>query len=553
MDNNCLIQRKVLRTAVTKTINELESSIEGNNIQSASVAFAKLEEKSKRLFENDEIVFKYLSLNPEDQTETDKEEVKSKSSNLDEVLEKELEQCENYRDNVTAAKLRFQEFSKSYGSVNKQAEVISSDRISINLPKLELTDFDGNPKNWFAFWAMFQKIDEDPKIEDDVKFAYLMQTTKGKAFDFVQSYQVSKSEYKTVIKNLKSRFADDKMLIELYVRELLKLILNQSQNMPFINLVDQLDTQLRCLENLGVTKEKYACMLYPLVEASIPEHILIAWERERNSTSRSTNANIHDLELLMQFLRNEVIGSERIRIAKNFCTTDKNRTGKLKTENNQNMISAPGATASTLFNQIKNDKRKTNVFCLFCQKGTHRSCDCFTAQKMTLQERKEKVIKMKACLACLRINCRADKCGMSVRCVICSKKHFPILCPNLCKEEEKTFSSLNKTETNNVVSNSSSGSADILLQTLQIRVLGPSKTKVVRCLCDSASQRSYITRDVAEYLNLKTDHSEFLTHSLFGGIETEKIKHSALKCELQEIRGNFSCEDKETIDKDTIL
>ncbi|XP_071033023.1 uncharacterized protein [Parasteatoda tepidariorum] len=170
---------------------------------------------------------------------------------------------------------------------------------------------------------------------------------------------------------------------------------------------------------------------------------------------------------------------------------------------------------------------------------------------MTLQERKEKVIKMKACLACLRINCRADKCGMSVRCVICSKKHFPILCPNLCKEEEKTFSSLNKTETNNVVSNSSSGSADILLQTLQIRVLGPSKTKVVRCLCDSASQRSYITRDVAEYLNLKTDHSEFLTHSLFGGIETEKIKHSALKCELQEIRGNFSCEavllDKETI------
>ncbi|GFR29738.1 hypothetical protein TNCT_491751 [Trichonephila clavata] len=107
---------------------------------------------------------------------------------------------------------------------------------------------------------MFQKIDEDPKIEDDVKLAYLMRTTKGKAFDFVQSYHVSKGEYKTVIKNLKTRFADDKMLIELYVRELLKLILNQSHNMSFTDLVDQLDTYLRCLENLGVTKEKYACM-----------------------------------------------------------------------------------------------------------------------------------------------------------------------------------------------------------------------------------------------------------------------------------------------------
>ncbi|GFQ89399.1 uncharacterized protein TNCT_161791 [Trichonephila clavata] len=124
------------------------------------------------------------------------------------------------------------------------------DRLSINLPKLQLIDFDGNPKNWFSFWSMFQKIDEDPKIEDDVKFAYLMQTTK----------------------------------------------------------VDQLDTYLRCLENLGVTKEKYACMLYPLVEASIPEQILIAWERERNSISRNSTANTHDLDLLIQFLRSEVFG-----------------------------------------------------------------------------------------------------------------------------------------------------------------------------------------------------------------------------------------------------
>ncbi|GFS50360.1 uncharacterized protein TNCV_1638541 [Trichonephila clavipes] len=143
---------------------------------------------------------------------------------------------------------------------------------------------------------MFQKIDEDPKIEDDVKFAYLMQT-KDKAFDFVQSYHVSKGEYKTVIKNIKTRFADDKMLIELHVRKLLKLILNQSQNMSFTDLVDQLDTDLCYLENLRVTKEKYASMLYPLVEASIHEQILIAWERERNSISGNCNANTHDLDL----------------------------------------------------------------------------------------------------------------------------------------------------------------------------------------------------------------------------------------------------------------
>ncbi|XP_054706953.1 uncharacterized protein LOC129216761 [Uloborus diversus] len=383
MEKSCLLQRKVLRSAVTRTITELDNCFTANDVQSASLAYAKLEEKTKRLFENDEFVISYLSSNPDSNAEPDK------------IVENELEQIENYRDNFTSAKVRYQDFLKTFENPVQQERNVppSTERLSINLPKLQLTEFDGNIKQWFSFWSMFQKIDEDPKIEDDVKFAYLMQTTKGKAFDFVQSYQVSKSDYKVVIKNLKARFADDKMLIELYVRELLKLVLNQSQNLSFTNLVDQLDTHLRCLENLGVTKEKYACMLYPLVEASIPEQILIAWERERNSISRN--------------------------------------------------------------------------------------------------------------------------------------------------------------KTNSVTSNSSSGSTDVLLQTLRIKVSGPSKTKIVRCLCDSASQRSYVNRKLAEFLNSKSDHSEFLKHSLFGGVETEKIQHSAFKCELQEIRGNFSCEAM-LLDKDII-
>ncbi|GFU13962.1 DUF1758 domain-containing protein [Trichonephila clavipes] len=37
--------------------------------------------------------------------------------------------------------------------------------------------------------------------------------------------------------------------------------------------------QLRALESLGVTKEKYAAMLFPLVESCLPAEILRAWER----------------------------------------------------------------------------------------------------------------------------------------------------------------------------------------------------------------------------------------------------------------------------------
>nr|XP_042900431.1 uncharacterized protein LOC122269777 [Parasteatoda tepidariorum] len=231
MDNNCLIQRKVLRTAVTKTINELESSIE------------------------------------EDQTETDKEEVKSKSSNLDEVLEKELEQCENYRDNVTAAKLRFQEFSKSYGSVNKQAEVISSDRISINLPKLELTDFDGNPKNWFAFWAMFQKIDEDPKIEDDVKFAYLMQTTKDENSVSLNQCLATGPNYIELIPFVLNKFRKEKIGVISDIRKAFLQISVSSSDRDFLHFLWWEDFEKRkikiykhCRVVFGLTSSPFLLM-----------------------------------------------------------------------------------------------------------------------------------------------------------------------------------------------------------------------------------------------------------------------------------------------------
>ncbi|GFR22880.1 hypothetical protein TNCT_140331 [Trichonephila clavata] len=126
MDKNCLIQRKVLRSAVTKTISELDNCIAANDFPAGSLAFTKLEEKTKRLFENDELVITYLSSHPDPDT----------------IVENELEQNETYRDNFISAKVCFQEFSKIYEQKTQQLDISPSmDRLSINLPKLQLIDF----------------------------------------------------------------------------------------------------------------------------------------------------------------------------------------------------------------------------------------------------------------------------------------------------------------------------------------------------------------------------------------------------------------------------
>lgn len=64
------------------------------------------------------------------------------------------------------------------------------------------------------------------------------------------------------------------------MRELLKLVVNNSNNCKtaISTLYDKLQTQLRGLESLGVTSDKYAAMLYPLVVSALPGETLKAWQ-----------------------------------------------------------------------------------------------------------------------------------------------------------------------------------------------------------------------------------------------------------------------------------
>jgi len=62
------------------------------------------------------------------------------------------------------------------------------------------------------------------------------------------------------------------------VRELLSFVLQnavkENQKPSLANIFDKIECYVRALETIGVTTDKYAAMLYPLVESSLPEEIL---------------------------------------------------------------------------------------------------------------------------------------------------------------------------------------------------------------------------------------------------------------------------------------
>lgn len=77
-----------------------------------------------------------------------------------------------------------------------------------------------------------KRIHEDIDLDHEDKFQYLLQSTipDSRVGQLVESYPPSSENYPKVIDSLTARFGGKDFLAEVYVRRLLKLILNSITN-----------------------------------------------------------------------------------------------------------------------------------------------------------------------------------------------------------------------------------------------------------------------------------------------------------------------------------
>ncbi|GFQ81052.1 uncharacterized protein TNCT_129001 [Trichonephila clavata] len=125
------------------------------------------------------------------------------------------------------------------------------------------------------------------------------------------------------------------------------------------------------LDSLGVTKEKYGDIIFPLDESCLPSEILKAWERSK-LTSHPEITGKNDLDSLINFLKHEVESELRIKLVRNTFTSEKlskrnsNRyEGKNSIPTATELLSSHKHTYSK--DQPKNFKR--NETCVFCEKS----------------------------------------------------------------------------------------------------------------------------------------------------------------------------------------
>jgi len=512
--------RRVYRTQLVKKINELDAELarEDPDRTVVQVKLEMVQNTFSKIDSLDQDILAVMSSEEEHDTELTtvteyEEKYRMAKVKADNFLEDKAD-CSGDSSGNTSS-------TKSRGTASKR---------TYKLPKIEIRKFGGDLKDWLPFWSQFDKIHNDKTLHESDKFQYLVQSMVlgSRAQKLVSSYPQSAANYQKVVGALKDRFGDQVLLTEVYVRQLLKLVIRnvgKTRAVTLSNMYDELESHLRALESLGVTQEQSAAFLYPMVESSLPEETIKAWQRSSMSgydDDQPGKPVDERLTSLMKFLRMEVKGAERL----SYVSEGFDEPVKEKQVKDKKSTSVPATAAGLLAGQ--------RAACIFCDK-LHDSQVCITAQTMPYGLKQRKIMAKRACLSCLKVGHVAKSCQTYVKCMICQKRHITLMCPNLeanKKHEDNTKSVGSKVDQIPMVQSQLNCTSEVLLQTLRCVIRNGDKQKQVRVLLDPGSQNSYLLESTARQLGLKSSGEVQLCHLLFGG-QKEVQQHSLYEIEIE--------------------
>jgi len=445
----------------------------------------------------------------------------------------------------------------------------------VRLPKLELRRFTGELMDWLGFWAQFEKIDSNPNLSGSDKFQYLLMALDEapKAKELVSAFPPNSENYPEAVKALKKRFGNEGLLLQVYIRELLKLVISNvssKQKLLFSTLYVKVNSHLRALNTLNLAQADPASWLYPLVESCLPDDILLDWNRRptEESTLNTDGTRKTRLDSLLEYLGKEVEIRQRMELVREgFQSTD---VGGGATRVIKRGISvSPGHGSQQYLSKrpryfkpiptltgFQNVERKPGL-CIFCGKRGHHAKDCYSAYRFSFEERKRKASENGLCFNCL--GGHKGRCTANTNCPNCGGRHAR----NMCKQTEKRNNwsdrpqkhapHLNpnqhqikwKEPASDKVTQSNSNqltNGQVALQTLKVMISDGKARKIVRAFLDSGSQRSYILRATAAEMNLNSFETEAVTHELFGGVRTERVLHQKFVINVGSVESEYTCE-----------
>lgn len=547
--------RTILRGSFTRNYNALQRHLMEGKYEEAKATFTVLENKWAELKEKDKEILQLMlddtTLEDDDFTEED-------------------ENTNDYETKYELMKVKINKLEISSGNCSIRADYLNEDdqhstmstgnnNSSLKLPAIKLDTFDGNLKGWLPFWGQFEIIHKDETIPTFHKFRILSQSLKegSRAKQVVDSFPISKEvdNYNAAVEALKERFGREDLLIEVYIRELLEMIVQNSKScqLSLADLYDKLECQLRFLGILGVTTGKSAAILCPLLESCMSEEFLRVWQR--SYISDEVNDAEKRLGKFREFIKAEVQNEQRISLAMTKFGINDNSSNDKRFSSNRSYQGhqykpIQKRNVPTAMGLLTTQQDSSKPTCIFCNLS-HNSLDCFKARNMSYDEKLKIVRDSKSCYLCLKRSHSSKQCRIRTTCMICDRRHATILCSNFTRsktlaDEPNQVSDTPTRDKEGPVNVSTNASvtcdASVILPTLQIRLKNDQgETTTVRAVIDTASQRSYVLNSIANKMGFEQYGEERLCISVFGGKRSGITSHKMFLLHLSNLNDDFEC------------
>lgn len=420
----------------------------------------------------------------------------------------------------------------------------AGERSKLKLKPIDVPIFMGDYDKWLSFRSLYDSmVHNNKKVDDLEKLHYLQSCLDGEAKDLIAQFDVAAESYPEAYKVITDRYHNEVILVDTHIMQLLSQpnLISES-SVAIKGLMDTTSNNLRALKALKIDTSTWDPILLLLLVQKLDKSTRRLWEQTLKPKVRPTmtefieflSTRFHALGCQQNFNFSIDTSSE---VSKSKHWKNKNVGREYGFKNEQNF---PPRIHQNFHNTSHGKQNK----CIFGCGGSHNVTECESFKNANPTVRTDLVNGARLCKNCLRHH--PGQCSSRPNCRKCGKYHHTLL--HLEKsssgQSEQSKPSRQQLSLNNHHSNMQQvenrmqshnckekterikWDEPVLLATaiVLIRSARDNSFYPFRALLDQASEASYITENVVQFLGLKKIGVTATTSGL-GGVTTGNVKH----------------------------
>ena len=302
---------------------------------------------------------------------------------------------------------------------------------AVQIPKVELMTFDGDPLSYWGFIRMFDNCVEKDTVDSGSKLSCLLQYTSGKARSVIQCCAVMRPEqgYARARQLLEERFGNAFVITETWINKVTNgPVIKPHERHKLQEYADELRSCAETLQAMGNFAEISSQGSLVKIIGRLPFFMQNKWKSKVHHIRKleQRNPNINDVTAFVleaaEVANDPVYGGLTDNIAKPDYTRQ-----PLRKSGSFNVYTTNAETQELCNAYGSNDYIPTCVKC----NGAHSLFGCMAFKELKVQDRLNFAFDKKLCYNCLKPGHFSNTCRLTRTCSVpgCNAKHTKFLHP----------------------------------------------------------------------------------------------------------------------------